>query len=608
MKKNTFLISFILVIFIVLFVSSTFAEGVSTLITIDENNKIIKNIVLGTTGDELNNLLGENYSFKRNNNDIGSNYVLITGDKAISGSTSYTLSIRGDIKGEGKISTDGIKRVAQQIIDKNILSGEALVAGDYNFNNDVKMNDVIYMLKNLNNDSNLANIPSRINYQKSNENGKFAFINNPEGIRYEFLADEGSKQYTVDGETITVNYGNRTLYGDYFNGNMELYYEHSTYEWRPLEQYKNSSAEVWDGFYYAIRFYNSNSTPVTLTINKAGSTLNTWPSTWERYYSDTLCTPQKTYTIAPNEILYFYHGKNGIDGDDYCFTNNINNALWLNGKLGFDGVLNVTSNGKLYFSTLAFKDVGKTANAKYPGNVDNASDPDNLRVYSGSVNQLPDLYNNATFVIDDSVDTSSNLKILCNNGRTYNRWHTNYIGAWVKNIANANPVIMPSDDNISCVYKDDILPISFKSANDKLTYIIKPYYEGVEGSFDNRQTVIEAKGLALPFVVGNWAVHYHENITIVNKGTKTRTLSFIMKPAGCGSTYAIVNQVSNNNTEGINYLDISNKFFTAAVNNPEDKIVWKVQIGSGKSITIPSVITLGGMSCGDITKYIYVNE
>lgn len=606
MKKKILLICSILVIFIVLFANSTFAEGVSTVITIDENNKIIKNIVLGTTGDELNKLLGENYSFKRNNNVVDSRYVLMTGDKAINGSTEYTLSIRGDVLSEGKISTNGIKRVAQQIIDKNILSDESLIAADYNFSNDVKMNDVIKMLKNIGNYPNLANIPFRINYQKGNDNGKFVFINNPEGIRYEFLADDDSKQYTVGGETITINYGNRTLYGNSFNGNMELYYEHSTYEWRPLEQYKNSSAEVWDGFYYAIRFYNPNSTPVNLTINKAGSTLNTWTSTWERYYSDTLCTPQKTYTIAPNEILYFYHGKNGTEGDDYCFTNNINNALWLNGKLGFDGVLNVTSNGMLYFSALAFRDVSKTGNATYPGNVDSSSDPDNLRVYSGSVNQLPDLYNNATFVINDTVETNSNLKILCNNGRTYNRWHTNLVGAWVNEINQ----IIPTDENIHCAYKDDILSISFTSAkeDDESTYTIKPYYEGVEGSVDNRQTVIEAKGSVLPFNVANWAVHYHENITIVNKGTKTRTLSFIMKPAGCGSTYAIVNQVSNNNTGGINYLDISNKFFTAAVNNPEDKIVWKVQIGSGKSITIPSVITLGGMSCGDITKYIYVDE
>lgn len=583
MKRKHFLICIILVSLIFIFIGSTFANGNTlpdTSVTIDTTNMLIKNIAIGTSGNELINILNldeNNIKFYRNENEINSNHILITGDKILFNNSNewYKLSVCGDVLGEGKISINGIKTVARHIINKNILKNEFLAAADYNFNGVVKMNDAISMLKKIGDSTTLTSNPSRINYQ-SNNNGKFIFINNPEGIRTSFLADS--------------NYGNRLMYKDFFNGNMELYYEHSTYE--------DISIAYRGEFYYAVKFYNPNDVAVNLTINHAGSSINIWALTWEKYYDDGYNTPQKDYTINPGESLYFYH-KN-CNSNNYCFANDFSEAYKFSGYVGFDGVMNVTSNGKLYAETLAFNDINKISNATYPGNVDSIDDGLNLRVYSGSVNQMPDLYNNATFVIDDSVEAKTNLKIICSNGHIYDHWRTNYVGAWYSNSASS---IITSDVNVYCDYRGDIVPLEFVS--DKNTkVVIKPYYTGIDGSTDNRDSIIGVFGRPLQFNVANWAVHYHENITLINNGKKTRTLSFIMSPVK-NSTYSIFHD-SANASNNINYIEKENKYFTA--NSTDNVIIWKIEIDPGQTIKVPTIITLGGMSSGLINKFIYVDN
>lgn len=580
MKKFFLMICLILVFAIFVFIGSTYASNSIYNVVIDDDNMIIKNINVGTSGIQLINILNLNkddIEFYRGGSIISNTDKLYTGDilKNTNSNNEYKLSVLGDVLGEGIISYNGIKKIAKHIINGNILKDEFLIAADYNNNGVVKMNDAIFLFRKMNaTDDSLVN-PVKINYEKD-ESGKFVFINNPEGIRTDFLADS--------------DYGNRLIYKDTFSGNMELYYEHSTYEGRGVD--------VWDGFYYAIKFYNPNSSDVTLTVNRAGSTINNWPLTWEKYYSEGNNMPSKTYTIKPREVLYFFHS----DNNSYSFVDNINEAYSFNGYIGFDGVLNVTASNKLHFATLAFKNLNNTSNATYPGSVENVNDKPNLRVITGSVNMLPELYNNSTFVIDDSVEADSNLKIICTNGRIYDHWNTNYVGAWSNSSAG---LVYPANEDVKCVYKDDILPLSFTSElGSKVT--VRPFYSGVDESYDSRSTVIEAFGARLQFGASNWAVHYHENITLINAGNNSRIVSFIMKPA-IGSTYSIV-QDTINASKNINYLDNSNKFLTSAQQNPENIMIWKVKIEPGQTITVPAIVTLGGMSNGDISKFIRIDS
>ena len=578
MKTKFISIVILFIICMFSFIGVSFASSNNDIV-VDSNNMIIKNINIGTSFNNLIDNIGysaSNVTFYRESSIISGNHYSITGDRVKTNNTGneYKLSVRGDVLSEGKISIEGIKKVARHIINNNVLSNEYLFAADYNFDGNIKMNDVILMLKNLDSNSSLVTNPVTINYEKSN-NGKFIFINNPEGIRKQFLADS--------------NYGNRLIYRDEFSGNMELYYEHSTYE--------DVSIAYRGNFYYAIKFSNNGNNNVTLTINSSGSTVNNWTLTWKKYYNSNNNVPQTNYVIKPGESLYFYHSNN----NPYSFVNEFSSAYKFSGYVGFDGVLNVTSSGKLFVETMAFNDKTKINGASYPGNVESVSDKANLRVISGSTNSLPDLYNNVTFVIDDTVNSGDKLMIVCTNNNAYDHWITNYVGAW----SNSNlGIVYPANENTNCVYKEDMLPISFTS--ELGNYVtIRPFYSGVSESYDNRSIVIEAFGAPLQFGVANWAVHYHENITLINNGKNTRTVSFVMKPTS-RSTYSIV-QDTVNASSNVNYIENSNKFFTADSENPENVVIWKVEIDPGQTIKVPAIITLGGMSSGIINKYIYID-
>ena len=60
--------------------------------------------------------------------------------------SEYSLSLTGDILGEGNISIDGVKQAAKHIIDGNVLIDEYLLSADYDGDGVVKMNDVMKML------------------------------------------------------------------------------------------------------------------------------------------------------------------------------------------------------------------------------------------------------------------------------------------------------------------------------------------------------------------------------------------------------------------------------------------------------------------------------
>ena len=60
----------------------------------------------------------------------------------------YTLSVRGDVLGNGEVSKDGAKKIARHILNNNTITGdEYLLAADYDGNGFIKLNDIVKMVK-----------------------------------------------------------------------------------------------------------------------------------------------------------------------------------------------------------------------------------------------------------------------------------------------------------------------------------------------------------------------------------------------------------------------------------------------------------------------------
>lgn len=85
-------------------------------------------------------------NIKFSNNDVRGSHILITGEKLINKNTKeeYKISVLGDVLWEGTISVEGSKKIAKEIIDKNVLKDEFLLSADYNADGTIKMNDNIY--------------------------------------------------------------------------------------------------------------------------------------------------------------------------------------------------------------------------------------------------------------------------------------------------------------------------------------------------------------------------------------------------------------------------------------------------------------------------------
>ncbi len=117
---------------------------------IDEKN------VVRTKTSLLNNLTVN--SIKGANVTINSsNSELATGDEInitfnnTNDIVSYYLAFPGDVNDNSIIDLDDAKIIARHIVDKNVIINDAnLIAADYNDDNQIKMNDVVKLLKNIN--------------------------------------------------------------------------------------------------------------------------------------------------------------------------------------------------------------------------------------------------------------------------------------------------------------------------------------------------------------------------------------------------------------------------------------------------------------------------
>ena len=83
-------------------------------------------------------------------NSIKTGYILrATFSTNLDNPLNYKISIVGDVLGEGKISKNGAKKVAKEIIDTGVLQDEYLLSADMDGDTKVKVNDVSKMLRKM---------------------------------------------------------------------------------------------------------------------------------------------------------------------------------------------------------------------------------------------------------------------------------------------------------------------------------------------------------------------------------------------------------------------------------------------------------------------------
>ena len=126
---------------------------------LDEINMIISNIDVGTTVDKLKNKIntsGEVSILDKNSNvieDVASK--IKTGDKIKIKLSSqefvYAISVTGDVTGDGDITEEDIKKISKHLLNnKEIVGEEYLLAGDYDRNNTIDINDIVKLSKYIN--------------------------------------------------------------------------------------------------------------------------------------------------------------------------------------------------------------------------------------------------------------------------------------------------------------------------------------------------------------------------------------------------------------------------------------------------------------------------
>lgn len=122
---------------------------------IDNTNNIIKGISVRSNGDTLLNKLGltegNKAAFYHGNKAIGWADMVKTGDKLTfnlnDNGNTYTLIVKGDINGDGNITKNVARSIANYIIDgRGISDTNKLLAADYDSNGKIKMNDVLRIL------------------------------------------------------------------------------------------------------------------------------------------------------------------------------------------------------------------------------------------------------------------------------------------------------------------------------------------------------------------------------------------------------------------------------------------------------------------------------
>ena len=118
------------------------------------NNNIIYNLDSSIIVENFESIFKSNiyrFEFKDNNNDPITSGKLYTGYKVSTNKgNEYTLSIKGDTLGKGLNNASALNIANHIIDDSTITKQENLYAADYNSDGDIKINDVVMLLKDIN--------------------------------------------------------------------------------------------------------------------------------------------------------------------------------------------------------------------------------------------------------------------------------------------------------------------------------------------------------------------------------------------------------------------------------------------------------------------------
>lgn len=127
-------------------------------VLVDDVNYIIKEINVDTTVDSLFSRIDTNAKYVVTNikseiislSDVVGTGSVINFTMDDDASLSYKISVNGDVTGSGQLSVESMKRIAKHIIDgKELTENVHLLAADYDNDGQIKMNDVMRMLKDI---------------------------------------------------------------------------------------------------------------------------------------------------------------------------------------------------------------------------------------------------------------------------------------------------------------------------------------------------------------------------------------------------------------------------------------------------------------------------
>lgn len=408
-----------------------------------------------------------------------------------------------------------------------------------------------------------------------NKNGKWIFENNPEFLIKEDMADINNKALVIEK----------------INGNTVLSFEHAV-----------NNFETSDGFFYGINLKNESTKDVNVSINKIGisnyeSNLSNlsenWKDTLNSYYNE---DRDMSLTISAQRDKTFYIGK--VEGK-YSLVDKENASR----VQQFDGMINLQTSGNLMLTTYACLNVDNVEidNLTYNGMITQDREytyngktyKENLkRVYTGIYNGLPEVTNNITFATDDlSVGRLKVSYRTSNNAQLDDSKWEKYIGnSWTTN--NAKPVYNNSFNYV----RKETLPLTVQ--------------------FDAKENVMKYNTANDPsnwiYNFENWYVEYNENITLKNEGTKERRYSFFINAHEGDTGYkTIFSGTKQCDAKFVykkdNYAKLYGDTKNITKNNSIEKI-WTVELKPGEQVTVPTIVTLGGMSYGSIEKWMQIED
>ena len=131
--------------------------------TVDENNDIISNI---TPNTELNSftsniILGYGYGIDADSKEVNGKQVLYTGAKVrithgLDLYKEYTVSVIGDINGDGEISVSDVSMIYKKLKRKTELSAAQSIASNVNGDEDISVSDISMIYKHIKKKINLG--------------------------------------------------------------------------------------------------------------------------------------------------------------------------------------------------------------------------------------------------------------------------------------------------------------------------------------------------------------------------------------------------------------------------------------------------------------------